>query len=217
MQAFKCSTIKYIEDYGTVRDTRDNNVYSIAKLKDGLCWMTQDLRIGAPEMANRVLTPDNTDITSSYTLPASSTSGFNDDAKDFLYVDPTYGGYYNYNAATAGTGTLITSGNVADSICPKNWKLPTKTEMTSMLTNYNDNKNGELLKHPINISISKGFYAGNNDLAIWGEGNSFWTSTKDESTGLPVDLNTWKTNGEIDTRSSFPRYGESIRCVSHDI
>ena len=28
----------------TLRDTRDNNTYTVAKLKDGNCWMTQNLR-----------------------------------------------------------------------------------------------------------------------------------------------------------------------------
>ena len=41
--------------------------------------------------------------------------------------EPWYrvGTYYNWYAATAGTGTAaMTSGNATDSICPKGWKLP---------------------------------------------------------------------------------------------
>lgn len=35
------------------------------------------------------------------------------------------GNYYSWNAATAGTGGSITSGQASASICPTNWKLPT--------------------------------------------------------------------------------------------
>ncbi len=34
------------------------------------------------------------------------------------------GNYYQWNAATAGTGGEITNANASGSICPKNWKLP---------------------------------------------------------------------------------------------
>lgn len=43
------------------------------------------------------------------------------------------GNYYQWNAATAGTGGAITSGNAAGSICPKNWKLPSSAISTSTI------------------------------------------------------------------------------------
>lgn len=42
------------------------------------------------------------------------------------------GNYYQWNAATAGTGGTITSSNASGSVCPKGWKLP----------NDNDNAKG---------------------------------------------------------------------------
>ncbi len=52
------------------------------------------------------------------------------------------GNYYQWNAATAGTGGTITSANATGSICPKNWKLPSSGDNTTkgtfgyMLTQY---------------------------------------------------------------------------------
>ncbi len=52
------------------------------------------------------------------------------------------GNYYQWNAATAGTGGTITNANASGSICPKNWKLPnsgnntTKGTFGYMLTQY---------------------------------------------------------------------------------
>ncbi len=40
------------------------------------------------------------------------------------------GNYYQWNAATAGTGGTITSGQATSSICPKSWKLPTSNSTT---------------------------------------------------------------------------------------
>lgn len=47
------------------------------------------------------------------------------------------GNHYQWNAATAGTGGTLTSGQASGSICPKNWRLPTVTganEFQNLLT-----------------------------------------------------------------------------------
>ena len=41
------------------------------------------------------------------------------------------GYYYSWNAATAGSGGSITSGQAASSICPKGWELPTSSNTSS--------------------------------------------------------------------------------------
>ena len=78
-------------------DIRDGNIYWVTKLKDGHCWMTQnlDLAIGS---TNTPLTSENTDIN-----PASSGSGIYDTAN---------GGYSENNGVWTWTpaSTAITSG-----------------------------------------------------------------------------------------------------------
>lgn len=79
----------------TLTDIRDNNTYTVAKLKDGKCWMTQNLRIGGSTTME--LTPEDTDIGQNYTLPASDLN-----SHQGLYVEPTYGGYYSLLVTEAG-------------------------------------------------------------------------------------------------------------------
>ncbi|MBQ3294615.1 hypothetical protein IJG98_02720 [Candidatus Saccharibacteria bacterium] len=47
-------------------DNRDGNTYSVAKLKDGNCWMTSNLALNLADFAGtQKLTSDNTDLNSS--------------------------------------------------------------------------------------------------------------------------------------------------------
>lgn len=51
-------------------DTRDGRQYWVAKLADGNCWMTQDLAFDLTE--GDVLTPYDTDVVASWTVPRST-------------------------------------------------------------------------------------------------------------------------------------------------
>ena len=63
--ATQCSTMKEHEVIA-LTDNRDGNTYSVAKLKDGNCWMTSNLALNLAEFAGtQLLTPDNTDLNSS--------------------------------------------------------------------------------------------------------------------------------------------------------
>ncbi len=105
-----------------LKDTRDDNIYSIAKYPDGRCWMTENLKL----MGSRTLTSTDSDVSSNYSIPSSSTSGFSDNTAQNVYVTNNTG-YYTWCAATAGTCSSTTSNgkNAPSSICPKGWKLPT--------------------------------------------------------------------------------------------
>ena len=127
----------------TKKDKRDNQDYTIAKLKDGKVWMTKNLNLAG----GTALTSDKTDFDSSYTipetqgwqvggtLPASSTNGFlynnyayvyNSNSEVCASSSPCYS-YYSWDVATLGSGRNIsTEGDYAPySICPKGWSLPT--------------------------------------------------------------------------------------------
>lgn len=56
-------------------DTRDGKIYWVAKLKDGKCWMTQNLDLDLETTPNHVaaLTPSNTDISAAWS-PENATS-----------------------------------------------------------------------------------------------------------------------------------------------
>ena len=136
-----------------LKDTRDNNVYTVSKLADGKCWMLENLRLDD----SATLDSSNThNPNSSFTsLPATSSwcwgsnatcinnskyssnntniGGVNDSGVT-LTPSPTadartsywygYGNYYNWYSATAGTGSFSMSSPSGD-LCPAGWKLPT--------------------------------------------------------------------------------------------
>ena len=136
-----------IGDVTALTDSRDNNTYAVAKLADGACWMTENLRL---DLANQDLTIDasNTDhptasfMTSANAHPASSSSfctTTNENCLNHIYYNAagvdensssyqfSYGVYYNWYTATAGNGLASTSTplpRVAGSICPAGWTLP---------------------------------------------------------------------------------------------
>lgn len=133
----------------TLVDVRDNNTYTVAKLLDGRCWMTQNLRI-----EGKTLTAADSDVSKEFILPASSLDGFKFqeyyDVAD-VYVDPgteagheNFGGYYTWYAATAGTGnsTLQPGEKASESICASAWRLPTggsNSEFTQLSKAYGTN------------------------------------------------------------------------------
>ena len=137
----------------TLKDSRDNQDYTIAKLKDGKVWMTKNLNLAG----GTTLTSDNTDMPANYTLPtangfqsgnklpaseaiSSGTTLDNSDAfsdNNIAYVfnsssttckadTPCYS-YYSWVAATLGSGVSLSTANsdAPYSICPAGWRLPT--------------------------------------------------------------------------------------------
>lgn len=118
-------------------DTRDGRRYFVTKLKDGHCWMTQNLAYEFKEGV--ILTPEDSDVTEDWEIPvgmkeigvAGSTSSTSIEAWEGQDVEygrtghAAFGNYYSFGAATAGSGNSITSGEASSSICPKGWRLPT--------------------------------------------------------------------------------------------
>ncbi len=139
-----------VNDEGKLIDPRDNTVYSVARLADGNCWMTQNLRFdfskdGDKITATNTNNPTATFLAAANAKPTSSSSWCTSFATacidQLLYntvnignttEDPDghtydeYGVYYNWYTAMAGnsTGDSVT---VSGDICPKGWHLPTTT------------------------------------------------------------------------------------------
>ena len=191
----------------TLVDTRDNNAYTVSKLADGKCWMTQNLRI-----INKTLTPADSDVTSNYTIPASSLSGFNAYDTSNAYVDSD-GGFYNWYTATAGTGTQsMSSGNTTVSICPKGWRLPTgrdsNSEFQTLYNNYNSSS--ALRSNPVNFTLSGGV----NSSSHYGQGsNGYYWSSKVGSSTNAYYLRLGASN-VYPAQNSNKYLGFSVRCVA---
>lgn len=129
MQGFKCEDLKNIGDTGTFTDSRDNNTYTVAKLYDGKCWMTQDLRFTGTS-----LDPSTSDVSTARTITWSGTIDLEYTmARSSVWTNTDGLAYYSYKGATA-----TTNGNPNESICPKGWKLPSKAQATGLVSNYTD-------------------------------------------------------------------------------
>ena len=122
----------------TLTDRRDNNTYTVAKI-NGNCWMTQNLRLSSTTESggSRVLTSADSNVTRNWTFPTGSlTSGDSyRDAYSTISSNTSYGGYYNYCAASAGTVCSQSEMNATQDICPKGWRLPTRSEIDG-ITSY---------------------------------------------------------------------------------
>jgi uncharacterized protein (TIGR02145 family) len=140
MQNFDPCPDMAIGTSGTLTDARDGKSYTAAKLADGQIWMTSNLNLAG----GTTLNASDSDVPTNnyYTLPASSTTGFDDGTKDYVYntgnettsqTSAANNSYYSWLAATAGgkdaSGTAVTGNgyNAAYSICPKGSRLPTAT------------------------------------------------------------------------------------------
>ena len=145
-QDFTCPTNTDMP-IGTVialKDNRDNEVYTVAKLADGNCWMTENLRLdnNATINATNTNSPISTFTALSpssgrwctYTLGSCYNQSLLNTNNSANTVSPmtgtnastySYSNYYNWYSATAGNGTYSkSSGTVAGDICPAGWMLP---------------------------------------------------------------------------------------------
>ena len=180
MQTFQYSMCQNMQthDEKYVIDTRDDELYTMAKLKDGKCWMTENLRYQLS--TTRALTPQDSDVQQNWT-PNRSTetilSGRWDQDSEGTktvrsYYDstkPEYGTYYTHTAATAGTtANMDNDGDEATgSICPKGWRLPKATIQP-------DSPNSDfymMAKHYINP-------------LNWRESNGYWGWERNKSEEL---------------------------------
>ena len=145
MQAFT-GTATYCSTSGTLSDSRDNQNYTVAKINNQW-WMTRNLAIGCngsgstygSSVSSKSLTSSNSNVSSTWSTPtallstsanSSSTSGYTTAA---MQCNSTYGAWYNYMAATAGTISGSSNSTEASySICPSGWRLPTNAEFSAI-------------------------------------------------------------------------------------
>ena len=195
----------------TLVDTRDNNTYTVSKLADGKCWMTQNLRI-----TGKTITPADSNVSANYTIPSSSISGFDSYDISYAYIDNTYGGYYSWYTATAGTGTAaltVNGQNAPASICPKGWRLPTGGnggELESLYNNYPSNP--VLRSNPVNLTLSGNVY--NSSRYNQGSGGYYWSSTAHLRDGVYAHDLYLNASTVYPTYYDGKNYGSSVRCIA---
>lgn len=209
MQGFDKTSLANVGDSATLQDTRDGTMYTVKKLADGNVWMTENLRL-----INKTISSTDSNLPSgeTYTVPASDRSSFTtSDNTNSAYLDSTYGGYYNFYTATAGTGgTSLTSGNAPSSICPKGWRLPTGKSTGEFQTLYNKYNSAAFMMGEPNFTLSGGVYNGSvNDQ---GDVGVFWSSTV-YNASLAYYL--YLRSSGVNPIGFVNKYnGYSVRCVA---
>ena len=191
----QCATYASSSNY-RLTDRRDNNTYTVRYI-NGACWMTQNIRLSG----GRTLTSADSNVTRNWSFPSTSlTSGDSyEDAYSTISSNTSYGGYYNYCAASAGTVCSSSSEQDADQdICPKGWRLPTLDEMDG-ITSY---------VSAFSPVYSGGYYSG----SPYGTGSIgyWWSATAfDSIRQYNLDYN----SGSLGDNFFNKKYGFSVRCI----
>ncbi len=230
----------------TLTDSRDNSTYTVGKLSDGNCWMIENLKLDISQPNS--LTPADSDVSNSWPTIAISTpmetvngTWTTDNTAIFFAKHPVkiynnggsyqdiYGYYYTWCAATAGTckdvsGNILSSGNAADSICPKGWKLPTSANYTALYGQWdtaawstNGGVNGRWLG-AADAAAGGAFWpaAGLIDNDGLNYGNAFgdyWSSTA-SSDSSAYHLH-FIDSGVGPANDNNKYYGNPVRCIAY--
>lgn len=208
-------------------DSRNSQQYRIRKMQDGNCWMIDNLKI-----YNATLTSTNSDIASgSFTLPSTLNTSANvfvtttrvDDPSAVAYCVPNTGGIfaafpntttgcgylYSWQMATAGQGTDSSTGTIANSICPKNWNLPTGGANNQFAT----------LGAAISLRAGggqswQGAYSGEyfNGFSGISSTGYYWTATSADIEDYAYGVDFTSSNISYNVTLHKP-YGYAVRCI----
>ena len=244
MQTFGnyCGALETEKDILTLTDVRDNNTYTIAKLKDDKCWMTQNLAIGSNE-GPTTLTASDTDLDPDKTIDGESKAGVFTLPKGtqkagaagtaddggwnnaqyntvHLYINPekNYGGYYSWLTATATEGTADkqspNDGETYHSICPKGWRLPTPDDVRIFSKHYNTAEIAQ--QPPVNLVMS-GFCSESACPYSIDGAVHWWTSTASTVVTRAYVLSADASpNTLILYNDAWKGRGRAIRCVARE-
>ena len=189
----------------TVVDSRDGSDYTVRYI-NGNCWMTQNLRLSG----GRTLTPADSNVASSWEFPstelASNSSSYTEPQMT-ISSNTSYGGYYNFCAASAGTNCQDSSSYYTTyNICPKGWRLPTQSEFAGIV-NYSSAFS----------PVYSGYYLGGSFYSA-GSSGSWWSSTPGADS-YPTIISTYQyslrySSGSLNVIGTTSKtFGYSVRCL----
>lgn len=243
-------------------DDRDGNTYAVAKLADDKCWMIENMRLsnthienGNPVVINSANTNNpaigfalndpqelasnawcndrNADCANKILYAAINTRDTVQKMSNYSGNIYSYGNYYNWYTATAGTGTYsLDSGNAAGSICPAGWHLPSgntngefsKLDFAMGGSGSNQSGSGSVdavnnwISFPVNSVGASRISAGGYYLR--GSSANHWTSTPVSSSTnagsayvMYVLYGGMSTIWPGDNHNNYKIYGSTVRCI----
>ena len=220
-------------------DTRDNQVYAVAKLADGKCWMIENSRLH-PGTANitsvntnsptssfiseaRAIGDNTTEFCDDYSSQQCTESvRFNTDNINSLNTEsgwamPRYGhgAYYNWYTATAGNGKMNIWPAFGD-LCPAGWHLPSHetNEFATLMTYIGTQE--KYSKFPANLAASG--IIDNNHPSKLDDTNFLHTSSSSNTAGNYVLFyhNFLSTGLVVETEGDAAKiYGIPFRCLAY--
>ena len=191
------TSLTYLQDFATnttacsqtetgvtalLKDKRDNKQYRVRKLKDGKCWMIDNLRLGTAGQALTLTTADS-NVSSTKTIPDSqivdadataswagdysskyhivaredTTFEATTDAGIYTLSNEGYGNLYSWNTAIVFSTSYDASQgtNATQSICPKGWVLPQNAPGAgSFQTLYNSYSSSDAMREVATASTA---------------------------------------------------------------
>ncbi len=189
-------------------DTRDNKKYWVTKLKDGNCWMTQNLAYNGGG-----------------TSRGTNCSGWQDTNTVAQYCSPGHtdgdhasrGNYYSWPAAmngnTSATGTV-------QGICPNGWHLPTsnttaKGSFGGLTTAYGagNNSAGSTIMRGSPMYFQYSGNAVSGGISNVGSSGYYWSSTPNGSINAYY---LYLNSSRALPSDYYSRYrGFSVRCLAN--
>ena len=216
----------------TAIDSRDDQTYIVAKLKDGKLWMGQDLNLG--DTANFPLKQDidqsNTHLSTSTTISKSTfggsswkkTSGSSTvSSPEYISVSgmdsvsqTRYGTLYNYCAASVKTVCTTSTVSATSDLCPVGWRLPTggpsgefKTLYTNYYNSYLDMRNS-LSNGGAGFALAGTFRSGAP--SSQNEYSAYWSSV---AYGTQMYIMAFTTSSVGAQGATYKYDGASVRCI----
>ncbi len=132
--------------------------------------------------------------------------------------------FYSWNTATAGTGGTITSGTASDSICPRNWKLPTSNNQSKGSFYYLLSKYGltssvsagsyNIARNPLYFVRSGYVYPNGPGLSIAGLRGYYWSSTPNPSSANYAYYLIFTNTNVTPSDYNYRYLGFSLRCLA---
>ena len=232
MTADICKNAKE-NDSAQLTDTRDNKKYWVTKLKDGNCWMTQNLDYDMPVVSGVTVVTSLTGDGKCWTIasPVEGVGGgqtcskWQDNNTLAEYYDPGdigsghehRGNYYSWAAAmnnnTSATGQV-------QGICPDGWHLPTsnttaKGSFGGLTTAYGaaNDVSGSIIMRGSPMYFQYSGFADSSGNANVGTSGDYWSSTPDGSdVAYRLNLHSSSANPSY---TSYRCYGYSVRCLAN--
>lgn len=240
----------------SLKDERDGKYYLVSKLADGNCWMSQNLALDLTSGKAIVASNnDGTTMSATPTYNTQTSTGIawiigenkwrsykpkadesyfrngldmsdSPSGEGYEYDWEKAGNYYNWYAATAGTGLATQgTGEATASICPRGWRLPIKdnTEgqktIRSIISAYDITQtsagSAALRSTPLNF-VEPGTYTyKGTSITNQGTDGIYWTSTAFPSynNAHALHLGSYNTP-EVSVSGTFKADGNSVRCVA---